>query len=100
MPKKKVSRQRLWQRRMREAGRCVACGKAAVTVLHCMEHARAASERVLRAYHRDHPKARKRTCQCSACGASGHYATTCQRRAAVAKRAEAASGAREGRAKP
>jgi hypothetical protein len=34
-----VSRQYLWQCKMRSAGRCVICGKPAVTKAHCIQHA-------------------------------------------------------------
>ena len=43
--KRKVSRQREWQIRHRQAGLCILCSKPAVTKMYCLEHAIQARER-------------------------------------------------------
>jgi len=43
--KKKVSRQREWQRKMREEGRCIKCGAPAVGKALCPTHLAAERER-------------------------------------------------------
>lgn len=47
-----VSRQRKYQLRQRDAGKCITCGKARVTTHHCAEHAALANQLAKAAYKR------------------------------------------------
>lgn len=50
-PTRDISRQRRYQLRMREEGRCVLCGKKLATATHCEQHAKMHRESQLRRYY-------------------------------------------------
>jgi hypothetical protein len=50
-PIKEISRQRRYQLRMRDEGRCVLCGKKLATATHCAQHAKMHRTSQLRRYY-------------------------------------------------
>jgi len=63
------SRQREWQRRMQEEGRCIICGDVAEVPCYCDLHLQKRREKL---------KARRiRDQRCSNCGEIGHNRRTC-----------------------
>lgn len=47
-----LSRQRKWQLRQRDKGKCITCGEPRVDATHCAKHAKAASAISLDYYYR------------------------------------------------
>lgn len=70
--KKVASRQREWQQRMREEGRCIICGDEAVVACYCERH-RAQRMRKIRERRGDDYQPQT----CSICGKTGHNMRTC-----------------------
>ena len=50
-PIREISRQRRYQLRMRDEGRCVLCGRKLSTATHCAQHAKMHRESQLRRYY-------------------------------------------------
>ena len=68
------SRQREWQQKMQEEGRCIICGDEAVVSCYCKRH-RDQRMRKIRERRGDHYQVQT----CSLCGDPGHNRRTCPR---------------------
>lgn len=69
-----VTRQREWQKRKQEEGRCIICGDKATVACYCDVHHESRMKKL-----RSRRGSAYRPQQCSRCGGIGHNSRTCQR---------------------